>query len=318
MAMKIQCPECDKKVLIDEAFAGGVCRCPYCTALVFVPGELGGGPTGARPKTPGRRPEAPEGARVVRRASAEEAAAAEADRKHIPTAAPVKLQGILTIVFLGLLLAMVGAGVGLIIVYSGSDAAVEPSDGQGGDVNPFIDSRGGPAAAGMDINPPVVYVLDAGNSMRSMYDFAVAFTRISIRRLGAGRRFTIVLCRDSGPQLMPGGYHPGGEAGEAVAKAFLQTSVIPRGMTDVADGLAMAIEQKPGTIVLFARKPVTDMEDIEAQAKRSNVRIATVALDSDEVAAETMKKLAEATGGDSRAFGFSQLQIWLETAPPLD
>jgi len=316
--MKIQCPECDKKVSIDEAFAGGVCRCPYCTALVFVPGELGGAPAGARPERPWKRPEAPSGAPRVRRASPEEAAAAEARQKHIPTAAPVKAQGILTIVLLGLLLAMVSVGIGLVVVYSARDTPPAPSDGAGDDANPFAESGGGPSAAGIEIDSPIVYVLDAGDSMKAMYDFAVAFTRVSIRRLGAAQRFTIVLCRDSGEQLMPEGYHPGGDGGEAAAKAFLQTSVVPGGMTDVAAGLTLAMAQKPRTIVLFARKPLADTEQIEAQAKKLNVRIATVALDSDQFAAHIMKNLAEATGGDSKAFSFAQLQRWLETAPPLD
>jgi len=60
MAIKIRCVECRKKISIDEAFAGGVCRCPYCTAIVYVPDE---GKTAARqtrrPESPSARPEAP-------------------------------------------------------------------------------------------------------------------------------------------------------------------------------------------------------------------------------------------------------------------
>ena len=58
MAIKIRCTECNKKVSIDEAFAGGMCRCPYCKAIVYVsehPGEAGAA-----------RPAAPRAASVVR------------------------------------------------------------------------------------------------------------------------------------------------------------------------------------------------------------------------------------------------------------
>ena len=58
MAMKIDCPECNKRILIDEGFAGGVCRCPYCKALAFVPGEMGATSAGKRPDAPTARPEA--------------------------------------------------------------------------------------------------------------------------------------------------------------------------------------------------------------------------------------------------------------------
>lgn len=63
MAIKIQCSECGKKISIDEAFAGGVCRCPYCRAIVMVPGDATGGSGGSvdRPSAPPSRPaESPE------------------------------------------------------------------------------------------------------------------------------------------------------------------------------------------------------------------------------------------------------------------
>ena len=67
MAIKIRCVDCKKKISIDEAFAGGVCRCPYCTAIVYVPDDAGKKKTkksraktpARRPKTPGARPKAP-------------------------------------------------------------------------------------------------------------------------------------------------------------------------------------------------------------------------------------------------------------------
>jgi len=59
MAIKIRCVDCKKKISIDEAFAGGVCRCPYCTAIVYVPDESATSKRKRRPEVPTRRPEAP-------------------------------------------------------------------------------------------------------------------------------------------------------------------------------------------------------------------------------------------------------------------
>jgi hypothetical protein len=60
MAIKIRCVDCKKKISIDEAFAGGVCRCPYCTAIVYVPDDAGQKkPKKSRAKTPARRPKTP-------------------------------------------------------------------------------------------------------------------------------------------------------------------------------------------------------------------------------------------------------------------
>jgi len=61
MAIKIRCVDCRKKISIDEAFAGGVCRCPYCTAIVYVPDDAGQKKKGRKGRTqsPARRPQAP-------------------------------------------------------------------------------------------------------------------------------------------------------------------------------------------------------------------------------------------------------------------
>ena len=64
MAVKIRCSECHKKISVDEAFAGSMCRCPYCKNIVLVPEFVGaevGAAAGARPSAPGRseRPSMP-------------------------------------------------------------------------------------------------------------------------------------------------------------------------------------------------------------------------------------------------------------------
>ena len=63
MAVKIRCSECHKKISVDEAFAGSMCRCPYCKNIVLVPELVAAGADdiSARPSSPGRssRPSMP-------------------------------------------------------------------------------------------------------------------------------------------------------------------------------------------------------------------------------------------------------------------
>ena len=57
MAVRIRCSECHKKIAVDEAFAGSMCRCPYCKSIVIVPQEISASEahtTPARPAAPGR------------------------------------------------------------------------------------------------------------------------------------------------------------------------------------------------------------------------------------------------------------------------
>lgn len=55
--MKISCSECDGEILVDDAFAGAVARCPHCKTLVFVPGEAAD--IAGRPEVPGEEPKGP-------------------------------------------------------------------------------------------------------------------------------------------------------------------------------------------------------------------------------------------------------------------
>ncbi len=78
MAIKIRCADCRKRISVDQGFAGGMCRCPYCKSIVLVPetaakrggtglsGLAGSGLLGrthaeqpARPMSPNARPGSP-------------------------------------------------------------------------------------------------------------------------------------------------------------------------------------------------------------------------------------------------------------------
>ena len=39
MTVKTSCSGCGRNISVNAVFAGGMCRCPHCRSLVFVPGE---------------------------------------------------------------------------------------------------------------------------------------------------------------------------------------------------------------------------------------------------------------------------------------
>jgi hypothetical protein len=51
MRIEIHCRRCSRKLLVDEAFSGGVARCPHCGAMIDVP-EGAPDRDGERPETP--------------------------------------------------------------------------------------------------------------------------------------------------------------------------------------------------------------------------------------------------------------------------
>ena len=330
MAMKIRCSNCRKRISVDDAFAGGVCRCPYCTELVFVAGESrnsgpGGRPEapGGRPEAPGERPEAPGVAPPAAVPSEEEAiAAAKQDLESVPMAAPVRLQGIVTIILIALVLMMMAAGVYLLVQIMNPSGGYEAPPPPPEELNPFKVAAE-PAVAGIKIDSPVLYVLDAGLTMREVFNYAVGMTRISVRGLTGGRKFNIILCREgeesdeSWYEVLLDDYETGGMDGDELVQETLE-AVDRVGATDVSLAMRAALAMKPRMIVLFARKPLDDVEQIGRQARQQGVRIVTISLDADEEVKQSLGRLAEITGGQSRAYSYGQMREWSQAAPPLD
>ena len=307
MAMKIRCTECRKKISIDEAFAGGMCRCPYCKALVFVPEEKFGAPVGGRAVAPGARPDAPQarpeapGMRPAEPGAAAPAGAvaAEADHEHIPMARPVKIQGIITIVLLVLLLLMVAGGVVITLMYiQPKKPSIDVPDEQGqgpGLVQVAKEPRVGKA---IKLSSPVVYVLDGTSSMRVTFDMGRVLLLKSVESLRDKVTFNVLLCREDEDRWLSPDFQAGGPAGSKAVEEFL-LGTAPSGASDIPRALKAALEKKPKAIVLIARKEVDDANSVAGEAKNQGVVIHTIAVDGDPSVNASMKKLSEQTGGQS-------------------
>jgi len=297
MAIKIRCSECDKRIVIDEAFAGGVCRCPFCSAIVMVPGGDDGEAV-VRPGAPVERPAEP----------GSEPTVAEVPTKVDPSTVPMaKADRTMTFMVAGtvalLVLVLVGAIVMVVLTSSKPPAPVVQNEAAPPAVNgpaagpaadPFKTLIKGPAIAGdIQLVPPIVYVLDGGQVMTDVFDKAVAVTRVSILTLGANDKFTVLVsagdsdssddvepsagapaskpasgpvdkpvARTTGRDLaLPGGFIAGGAKNERAFGEWIrgyQGIDVPNGRTDIIASLDAALRLKPRTIVLFTLKDLCD------------------------------------------------------------
>jgi hypothetical protein len=305
MAIKIRCQDCSKKISIDEAFAGGMCRCPYCKALVYVEDSTAGGGGkafgGARPVAPTHRPAAPGQAAPARsQAQADAEARAAADAEHVPMARPVKIQGIITIILLVLLVFMVGGGIALVMFYlpAGNNGEVPPPATQPGKIDVLPEH--GPGVVDIKITPPVFYVLDGGSSMRSAFDSARLMVLKSVESLGDGK-FNVIVAGEGQDKVVAPDLAVGGKEAAEKLTPVLQ-NINTSGAADIPRALMAAIARKPRTIVLFTRKVVDDAMSLAEQAKAQGTVIHTIVIDGDREVNESMKKLAEAAGGQARTF----------------
>lgn len=366
MSIRIRCSECTKKISVDDAFAGGVCRCPYCKALVMVPTEAAVAvPASARPAaprpaapTPGvSRPAAPQAVAPQDRAAAPAPAASNEAAKAlavktappatrppvsqvpippaiaprgdqpVPMAKPIRMQGYFGMLLIGILLLAVIGSIAWFTVSRLSRGQITPSR-QG--LNPFDASSvsGASVANDVTIDPPVVYVIDAGSSMSGKFDVAATMARVSILSLGKNQKFTILLSTGrseaadgdkasaTGTLAMPSGYRGGAAEGEQAAKKFLEdffdSNRAGIGRSDILQTLSAAMDLEPKTLVVFARKDVTDEQakPIIDKAKKVGAKIVTIVLDSEGQTDLTITKLARETGGESRNYSFQTLSEW--------
>ena len=328
MAIKIRCSECSKKISIDEAFAGGACRCPYCKAIVMVPGESREGaavrPLGPRPDAPGD-------------AAAEAAAAAAIVPEDVPMADPVRIQSYAAVTLIALLIVAMIVGVVIVVMHlkGGQTKPVQtPEDllQVAAPVNPLKPTIEGPSVAGdVKIAAPVVYVIDCGDSMRELIDFSAKIVSVSVDSLKTDEKFTVIMAmtnRDSAHETAETVKSPagtvtfqnamvnGGEAGEKEALKFMTglEETRPTGVVDVAPAIKAALAMNPKTVVVFTNKTIDGADALAEAANKAGVHLATMAMHADADVQDSLKKLADSTQGQSRAYSKGALQAWVDQA----
>lgn len=321
--MKIRCAECGRLLTIDEAFAGGVCRCPHCKATVFVPGQSDASEGQVRPEAPRNRGAVPETPEETPPASAPQ----NDTSRQVARAHPVKFRGILAVFLMVVLLAMLGAGIAVAVsLMKGADGTdadktqIAPAgSGQPGDALEALRQRGPIVAENIPIVQPVTYCIDGGASMGAMFDVAVMMTKASVATLEKGDRFDVLLCLAAGNRKLGGGIGAGGtEARDAImrfVKEWQYKGQTSRGASDVAAALREAIDGKPGTIVLFVSgKDVADPDSLARLAEAAGVAIVAIELDTDSPARDGLAKLAGASG---KAVNMTRAEVerWLEDHP---
>lgn len=332
MAIKIRCSECSKKISIDEAFAGGACRCPYCKAIVMVPGEGGEAPA-ARPAAP--RPDSPDAPAVP--------AAPPVAPEDIPMADPVRIQSMAAVVVIVLLLLVfiVGAIFAFRQLAGGGStkhdntAAVvanEPPKIKKDIADPFqAKVEGACVASDVKIITPVVYVVDCGSRMQLMIDLSAKIVGVSVRSLKSDEKFNVIMALSAdipdrrpadGPKLPSGlvvmekEFLPGGGTAEGKAMKFMteleESDCCGHGQVNIAPAIKAALELKPKTVVVFTNKEVEGVDELVAAAQKDGVKIVTLGMETGDTEIETLQKLSDGTKSETRAFSRLQLQTWSE------
>ncbi len=272
MAIKITCNDCSKRISIDEAFAGGVCRCPYCTSINDVPLHPGQERPAATAKTP----------------------------KRVPVARKASFQGMAAILIFVVLLGMIISVVVTIIVVTknASPDVPETVSERQGEQNPFKPiGPGSPSfvAGTVKIESPVIYCLDGDASMASYFRYAERITRVSVGSLAEGDSAQVFLIGRLPTESI---LISGGEGTDALDAAVADFQ--PGDGEDIDSVIERAIDSGPTTLVIITRRPVDFVwGDIAAQ---EGVTLVTVGIAPPPAVADRLRELAGQSGGESRIF----------------
>ncbi len=329
--IQLTCTSCQKLLQIDDAFAGGVCRCKFCGTIQTVPSAqkkaAAAAPTRAQstPKAIYQNPARPESSAP---ASAELADLAQAVstsglsgtglrdvRLRQPQAGPKSASKMPLIIGASAAIAVIiGVCAWLFLHKSGgkSDGVDNPNpSSNGGITDPKVKSQGdnavaisdGPRVMGVALKgPTVVYLLDRGSGTTETFDSIKAGTLKSLATLGPEIRFQVIFWETETMLEYPiGGLRYATKDNiENCTKAF--ADVFAWGQSKIEKPLERALAQGPAEIVLISGKNGLDDDFVKAvldTRKDSAIPIHAFSIGRNG-SPDALKTIAQKTGGQFR------------------
>jgi len=309
--IRLTCTSCQAVLEIDDAFAGGVCRCQHCGTIQTVPkrGQAADAPGGtskalyqnkARPGS-GSVDTAGSGTGLDELGSVVTSSGLQSNRLKISTgpvstARPAKFNPVLiggAIVAVLLLITI------LIFMLKSKGATNDAGSGQRG--NTPGKAQAAANFCGIPLSTStVIYLLDNGQATEAYFGHLKEATYRSIRTLGPTRKFQIVFWSNADQPAFPAdGPTFATDENIAAAQAKLDSETAS-GSTTIDQGLATAVAAQPGEIVLATGKYLDDgfAELVLAGLKGHSVIVHSVGLGLTEES-PPLKTMAEQTGGRS-------------------
>ena len=328
----INCTHCKSELSVDDAFAGGVCRCQFCGTIQTVPAPQ----KVARPVSPmATKPGQPSGgARSLYQGTARSGTTAGtglddladavassglagsglASSRHTasppsPQAPPAR-RNLLPLMLIGTAVLIVLIGILVAVLISRQDHPTS-SAGPSAAAN---DSSGTPTFCGIPLPAGgVIYLLDRGNSAGELFDTLKATCYKSVADLGAHRQFQVILWDpvpgDVGTVEFPRGQMRNATSGEIEDLKRDFQDVSTTGSTRLSGPLREAVERHPQQIVIVTGKWELDESDVAAlrDAASSGIRISAVQLGSGSPNS-ALQDVARQTGGEFRAVSGPELR----------
>ena len=342
--ISLTCTACQTKLSIDDAFAGGVCRCQHCGTIQTVPGKRPGSPrVSARPQKTlyQQRPRSEQAPGTGLDELADAVATSSGLRERVapsapapPPPQPIRAQQPEARKNPMMQPMLIGAGAAVIVVLlvvivmmsmRGDPPATPPAPAvSSAETNApvrlsevdedrvALPPAGEATFCGVKLDvPSVIYLLDRGSATQSSFGYLKEAAYRSIESLGADRKFQIIFWHNGTEAAYPNLITYATKDNLTAIKRSAE-DLAAFGQTDLRPSLERAITQQPGAVVIATAKgwelDDTFVEMVLQVRGSSNVRIHTFNIGATPSAA--LKTVAEKCGGEYRDLSESDLQAF--------
>ena len=313
--IQISCTNCKTLLSIDDAFAGGVCRCQHCGTIQTVPAKARESTTAGAPAGPvvaakslyqsDARPDA-SGTGLDSLAGVIVSSGLSSSRLTTPAQRPPAHKNLLPILIgVGfVVLALLG-----VIVYLMTRPGTSTTPNTPGENTNTVQTPGtptpvaGPNFCGTKLDgSPVIYVLDSGTATQEYFGELKDVTLHSIATLGSDRKFEILFWTDKDKREwdFPNDATTPASPENIKSAASTIADAMAFGKSDPKPALEIAFAQRPDTIVLATAKgwefDAAWVTDVMALRGTSTAKIDTFDLGATEPS-QALKDLAAKTGG---------------------
>lgn len=345
----LTCTSCRQVLQIDDAFAGGVCRCVHCGTIQTVPhiSKRLGRPTSpveaakataakvmAGPPTPPPAPAPGTGldelAQVVASSGLGTGLKSQRLRRSNETPQPSPIASLfaslsarpmfIPIVAIGAAsVLLVGIIVGLLLS-RGDDPTPADNSSQasnvssGADNTPLAPAIKGPTCMGIPLQgPSVIYLLDRGNGTSETFGAMKAGVYKSLQTLGGGTKFQVIFWMTDQPLEYPKDAmrYATGDNVEQARKVLDEAYAF--GSSKIDGPLDKALRQDPAEIIIATGKGGLDDEFVKTVMdlrKNRTTKIHTFSLGRFG-SPDALRKIATRTGGRFREVPDAELREYL-------
>ena len=328
--IRLACGNCGQVLSVDDAFAGGVCRCRHCGAIQSVPADAradaGDDPADAAEGSAPlyRREEQHEGpsgldelADVVASSGLSSGLGRRARSRHprpepppVAVAGPAKPDRRLVVA--------VGVAAVLGLVATGLAVALLAGDGRTPAAPAPAESR--PEFLGLPLGRQAIFVVDRGKASAASFAVVNDLVLAAVDRMPPGSTFQIVYWPrpgfDDRPPSVPG------RALRSVSDAALRDArreiedLSTGGATDVLPAVEAAFAERPDTVVIVTGKGYQLGPDFAAgvlaardASPAGDAVVHAVAVDdASDGRGQPLRTVAEATGGEFRGYDLPALR----------